>query len=156
MNKLWYTYFCISNYPILRVRLILKRKTRACFMLLVDSVGQELRQGTGGMACLYSVRAGLSGKTCWRGVLGSWEPWEGITWRRYPCAWAGLAHGLGWVDCCLEHLHMPSPCGSGFLTARQPGSERTPPDRTHPQQGRQRDLQGPAQNEKAGGPLCKK
>lgn len=53
-------------------------------------------QGTEGMACLYSVRAGLGGRTCWREVLGSWEPWEGISWRRYSCAWAGLTHGLGW------------------------------------------------------------
>lgn len=53
-----------------------------CFIVFMDSVDQELRQGTAGMACLYSMKAGTQledpgGWRCLEVEVGLGEGWEG-------------------------------------------------------------------------------
>ena len=118
------------------------------FILLRDSVGQELRQGIAGMTCLCSTKGGclLEGPDARRKL--SWgrgkvrRGGNAIIWRLYFChlGWDTPKARLG-QDCWLENLHMLFPYCLGFLPTWQLGSERKSPDSKHSKQGQQRDLQ---------------
>ena len=97
---------------------------------LVDSVGQELRQGTEGLACFCSV------------MFGPQKRRLRSEWARPPGtrgATSETASSLGVVgsrgDCWLAHLHVPCPVQSpqGNWTSQTAEAEAVWPFVTSPQ-----------------------
>ena len=91
--------------------------------LLTDSVGQEFEHGKVEDSSLLRDDWGLS-----------WGDLTGWRWLEHLGAGGWLASTLislfaclmlGWrTSCRPAHLHMASPCGMGFLTAWQLGSQK--------------------------------
>lgn len=72
--------------------------------MFTDSVSQELRQGTAGMSCAYSMISGASAEQTWKLAQ---HLRVGIIWNLHSHVWY-----LGWddskdEDCQLEHLPRP-------------------------------------------------